>query len=113
MQMQEMPLSMQLLVTVINVVIGYSIGSDARKHGRDLRECWLWGLGAFLILILVLPLYLYMRYKVWPREAGSTPGLSRATGTCKYCGVLTEDNPIYCPSCSKQLRGAESVHGKK
>lgn len=110
--MQEAPVAYQVAGTVIAAIVGLLVGRDAREQKRTLSESAWWAFGVFMAMILVLPAYLYYRNKIWPLSSSVSPE-KKVTGTCRYCGTVTENDPIYCPSCSMQLRGAESVHGKK
>jgi hypothetical protein len=80
---------------------------DALRRGRRPVESFLWGFGVLMIMIIYLPAYfLYRKYYM---SEGSS---SAASAHCRYCSFALYGDPIYCPSCSKQLKGAESVHGK-
>jgi hypothetical protein len=78
---------------------------DATRHGKSRGAAFGWGAGVFLLLIVFLPLYLVLRDKAAP----ATPVKTEAA-QCRYCGLAVPANADYCPHCSKQLQGSESIH---
>jgi hypothetical protein len=77
---------------------------DARKRGKSTGVALGWGMGVFLLLLLFLPLYLVLRDKTVAAPAKSE------TASCRYCNMNVPLNAAYCPHCSKQLQGSESIH---
>jgi len=96
---------MQFVGICLAGLTGLWTARDALRRGREPGEAWLWGMGVFLALIVFLPIYLCLR----TQSAGGAP---KSQTTCRYCGASNDGDPIYCPRCSKQLKGAEAVHGK-
>lgn len=77
---------------------------DAIRHGKSRAAALGWGAGVFLLLIVFLPLYLVLRDKT------QTAPLKTEAAQCRYCGLAVPGNAAYCPHCSKQLQGSESIH---
>jgi len=96
---------MQFIGVGLAALIALWTARDALRRGREPGEAWLWGMGVFLALIIFLPVYLYFR-------ARPANGVAKSQTPCRYCGALNEGDPIYCPRCSNQLKGAETIHRK-
>ena len=98
-----MPLAQSLGVFIAGCVALWVV-LDAMRHGKSRAVAMSWGAGVFLLLIVFLPLYLVLRDKT------QTAPLQTAAAPCRYCGLAVPANADYCPHCSKQLKGSESIH---
>jgi hypothetical protein len=95
----------QLLGVFIAGCVAVWVVLDATRRGKSRAAALGWGAGVFLMLIVFLPLYFVLRDKTAP----VTPTKTEAA-TCRYCGMGIPANTAYCPHCSMQLQGSESIH---
>jgi hypothetical protein len=95
----------QLLGVFIAGCVAIWVVLDATRRGKSRGAALGWGAGVFLMLIVFLPLYLVFRDKTAPTAVEKTEAAA-----CRYCGMAVPANAAYCPHCSKQLQGSESIH---
>lgn len=97
---------LQLIGAAMAAIVGLWVAMDAVKRGKPMGSAISWGLGVFLAMIVFLPLYLFI-FRNKTEGAAPKPGSS---STCRYCGGATPADPDFCPHCSKQLKGSDSIH---
>ncbi|HEX8235843.1 MAG TPA: hypothetical protein VF600_07785 [Abditibacteriaceae bacterium] len=98
----------QLLCVFIAGIVAIWVAFDALRRGKTRGAAIAWGMGVFMVLIVFLPLYLVMRDKTMQ----ATPVKTEAA-PCRYCGMAVPANAAYCPHCSRQLLGSESIHRRR
>jgi hypothetical protein len=101
----------QMLGMILLSFVSMWVAADAAHRGKDVRGAMLWAAGVFLLLIIVLPLYLMQRGRMQVKNTVTAPTESPgAANACRYCGAAVSGDPIYCPHCSKQLKGSDTIH---